>query len=208
VQRARSSYARRAWGEACAGLLPHMESLEAKDLERLAVSAYLVGREDESDGAWARAHRLRLAGGDVEGAARCAFWIGFRLVNAHDAARANGWIAQLERLAQHLSADSLARARLAYLTGLRSLFEGGSFEKARAHLDRAEALAGGRRVSAYVNFAETVAVAKQDRKEFDALLRRALEVDPDAVPDMRLAPLVYQKRARWLLGRTDELFVE
>jgi tetratricopeptide (TPR) repeat protein len=85
---------------------------------------------------------------------------------------------------------------------------GGSFEKARAHLDRAQALAGNRRVSAYVNFAETVSVAKQDRKEFDALLRRALEVDPDAVPDMRLATLVYQKRARWLLGRSDELFVE
>jgi predicted anti-sigma-YlaC factor YlaD len=85
---------------------------------------------------------------------------------------------------------------------------GGSFDKARAHLERAQALAGGGRVSAYVNFAETVAVAKQDRKEFDALLRRALEVDPDAIPDMRLATIVYQKRARWLLGRADELFVE
>ena len=85
---------------------------------------------------------------------------------------------------------------------------GGSYEKARAHLERAQALAGGHRVSAYVNFAETVAVAKQDRKEFDALLRRALEVDPGAVPDMRLATMVYQKRARWLLGRADELFVE
>ncbi|PYQ47942.1 MAG: hypothetical protein DMF78_22480, partial [Acidobacteria bacterium] len=33
-------------------------------------------------------------------------------------------------------------------------------------------------------------------------------VDVDAVPDMRLANLVYQKRARWLLGRADDLFVE
>jgi predicted anti-sigma-YlaC factor YlaD len=85
---------------------------------------------------------------------------------------------------------------------------GGSFERARAHLDRAEALAGGHRVSALVNYAETVSVARQDRKEFTRLLTQALAVDPDAAPDMRLANLVYQKRARWLLARTDELFVE
>jgi len=85
---------------------------------------------------------------------------------------------------------------------------GGSFARARGHLERAEALAGGRRVSAFVNFAETVSVAQQDRREFERLLREALAVDPDAAPDMRLANLVYQKRARWLLGRIDELFVE
>ncbi len=85
---------------------------------------------------------------------------------------------------------------------------GGSFARARSHLERAEALAGGRRVSAFVNFAETVSVAQQDRREFERLLREALAVDPDAAPDMRLANLVYQKRARWLLGRTDELFIE
>ena len=85
---------------------------------------------------------------------------------------------------------------------------GGSFARARTHLERAEALAGGKRVSALVNFAETVSVAQQDRKEFERLLREALAVDPDSVPDMRLANLVYQKRARWLLARTDELFVE
>ena len=85
---------------------------------------------------------------------------------------------------------------------------GGSFARARTHLERAEALAGGKRVSALVNFAETVSVAQQDRKEFERLLREALAVDPDSMPDMRLANLVYQKRARWLLARTDELFVE
>jgi len=85
---------------------------------------------------------------------------------------------------------------------------GGSFERAREHLQRAEALAGGHRASAMVNFAETVSVARQDRKEFERLLREALAVDVDAVPDMRLANLIYQKRARWLLGRADELFVE
>jgi predicted anti-sigma-YlaC factor YlaD len=85
---------------------------------------------------------------------------------------------------------------------------GGSFARAREHFDRAEQLAAGKRVSAYVNYAETVSVARQDKAEFERLLRQALEVDPDAVPDTRLASLVYQKRARWLLRRADELFVE
>ena len=85
---------------------------------------------------------------------------------------------------------------------------GGSFERAQAHLERAEALSGGRRASALVNFAETVSVARQDRKEFARLLGEALAIDPDAVPDLRLANLLYQKRARWLLGRTEDLFVE
>jgi predicted anti-sigma-YlaC factor YlaD len=85
---------------------------------------------------------------------------------------------------------------------------GGSFDRARAHFDRAEELAGNKRVSAYVNYAETVSVARQDKAEFERILKQALEVDPDAVPVMRLPSLVYQKRARWLLGRTDELFVE
>src|SRR5436853_104532 len=57
---------------------------------------------------------------------------------------------------------------------------GGSFERARAHLERAQALSGGARVSALVNFAETVSVARQDRKEFTRLLGQALAVDAGA----------------------------
>ena len=141
VERARRSYARRAWGEACAGLLANLESLDADDLERLAVCAYLVGKERESDIVWARAHNLRLAGADLEGAARCAFWIGFRLVNSHERSEANGWIARLERLVEDLPAESLPWARLAYLTGLRAVFDEGDLETSAADLGRAAELA-------------------------------------------------------------------
>ena len=37
----------------------------------------------------------------------------------------------------------------------------------------------------------------------EALLKRALAVDPDARPEWRLSNLVSQRRARWLLGRED-----
>ena len=55
--------------------------------------------------------------------------------------------------------------------------------------------------------AEAVAVKKQDVKEFESLLNRALIINPDANPDRRLSNLVMQRRARWLLSRKAELFL-
>jgi predicted anti-sigma-YlaC factor YlaD len=92
--------------------------------------------------------------------------------------------------------------------GGRPASAGGSVERARADLEKALALAGGKRVAPYVGFAETVSVATQNRTEFIKLLKEALAVDPDRAPEQRLANLVAQKRARWLLGRADELFIE
>jgi predicted anti-sigma-YlaC factor YlaD len=92
--------------------------------------------------------------------------------------------------------------------GGRPASAGGSVERARADLEKALALAGGKRVAPYVGFAETVSVATQNRTEFIKLLREALAVDPDRAPEQRLANLIAQKRARWLLGRADELFIE
>ena len=85
---------------------------------------------------------------------------------------------------------------------------GGSLVKAREHLEQSVAVSKGRRAAPYVAFAETVSVASQDRGEFEAMLNKALAVDPDGVRELRLSNRIYQRRARWLLGRTDELFVE
>jgi len=85
---------------------------------------------------------------------------------------------------------------------------GGSVEKARAAFDEAMRLARGRRVSPLVSLAENVDVAIQDRAEFTDLLERALAVDAEATGDQRLANLIAQKRARWLLAHADALFIE
>ena len=121
---ARESYVNRAWKDACEGFLAERGELGADDLERLAVSAYLVGRNAESDEAWGRAYRRRLDEGDVGGAIRCVFWLGFRLVNAFEHTKVNAWIARLERLVAAVPEDSLPHAQLGYLTGLRAAFEG------------------------------------------------------------------------------------
>ena len=58
-----------------------------------------------------------------------------------------------------------------------------------------------------VSFAEAVCVQKQDLKQFEALLQQALAINPDAKPEWRLANLVMQRRAKWLLSRKDQLFL-
>lgn len=86
---------------------------------------------------------------------------------------------------------------------------GGSAERARRHFDRAMALSGGKKVSPLVTMAETVSVRAQDRREFLDLLDRALAFDARAAaPEYRQANLAAQRRASWLKGRVDELFLE
>ena len=67
---------------------------------------------------------------------------------------------------------------------------------------------GGRQAGPYVSLAESVCVEKRARREFEALLRQALQVDADARPEWRLANLVMQRRAHHLLERAGELFPE
>ena len=40
------------------------------------------------------------------------------------------------------------------------------------------------------------------------MLKKALAIDPDARIEWRLNNLVIQRRARWLLSREDDLFLE
>jgi predicted anti-sigma-YlaC factor YlaD len=79
--------------------------------------------------------------------------------------------------------------------------------RARRHFDRAMTLSHGNDAAPLVALAEAVTIQKQDVKEFDSLLQRALAIDADAHPESRLQNLVLQRRARWLLSRKSELFL-
>ncbi|MFY9725155.1 MAG: TRAP transporter TatT component family protein [Bryobacteraceae bacterium] len=78
----------------------------------------------------------------------------------------------------------------------------------RQHFERAIELSKGKRAGTYVSFAENACLPVQNAAEFKSLLEKALDVDPDADPDNRLATLVAQRRARWLLKHMNELFLE
>jgi hypothetical protein len=83
---------------------------------------------------------------------------------------------------------------------------GGSPVRAKEHFDRAVALSNGGSAFAYVTMATGVAQPAKDRREFERLLRAAIAVDPAQRPSLRLANLIAQKRARYLLAQIDRLF--
>ena len=85
---------------------------------------------------------------------------------------------------------------------------GGGAKAAREHLDHAQALCKGTKLGVLVSFAEAVDVTSQNRAEFQSLLGRVLAFDVDTAPAHRLANVVAQRRARWLLSRIEELFAE
>lgn len=85
---------------------------------------------------------------------------------------------------------------------------GGSPERAQKHFVRAVDLSHGQRITPYVTYAQSVSVVTQNPKEFRQLLEKALEMDPDKVPKRRLETLIIQRKARTLLARQNELFLE
>lgn len=85
---------------------------------------------------------------------------------------------------------------------------GGSLTRAQQHFDRAVSLCGDQKPSPYVTLATSVAVLQQDRARFTELLERSLTYDPDKDPAQRLATVVLQRKARALLERADEFFLD
>ena len=97
--------------------------LAAEDLERLAVAAYMVGRDDECEAAWTAAHREWLRRGETESAARCAFRHALELFFRGDLAPARGWVARGGRILE-VHGECIEQAWLRMLTALPGLIEG------------------------------------------------------------------------------------
>jgi len=79
--------------------------------------------------------------------------------------------------------------------------------RSRQHFERAMSLSGNAQAGPLLAYAEAVCIQRQDRAQFQSLLQQALAIDVNARPEFRLINLVMQRRARWLLGRIDELFL-
>jgi DNA-binding CsgD family transcriptional regulator/tetratricopeptide (TPR) repeat protein len=126
LARGRRAFAERAWAEAHAQLAEADRGtpLDHADLERLAVAAYLVGRDADSQALWARVHHERAAGGDPAGAARAAFWLGFGLLMGGDVAQAGGWLARARRVLEQGPADCVEHGYLLMPQAMEHLFGG------------------------------------------------------------------------------------
>jgi predicted anti-sigma-YlaC factor YlaD len=84
---------------------------------------------------------------------------------------------------------------------------GGDEKKARAHYQKAIDRVGKIKASPYVALASSVSVNTQNKAEFKSLLTKALTVDIDAAPEYRLANILAQRRAKWLLDHVEDYFL-
>jgi DNA-binding NarL/FixJ family response regulator len=126
LDRARDSFGRHAWTEAYAQLLAldRGSPLGPADLERLAMAAFLVGRDDDCAEAWPRAFQGWLAAGDAPRAARCAFWLGLKLLHRGELARSGGWLARARRLLDDGQLDCVEQGYLLVPVALQRLAAG------------------------------------------------------------------------------------
>ena len=83
---------------------------------------------------------------------------------------------------------------------------GGSVERAADYLEKAVEHSNGNRAGPYVAYAETVCVMQQDKEAFVENLNKALAVDVSEPSVDRLANIINQNRAVWLLETVDDLF--
>jgi DNA-binding NarL/FixJ family response regulator len=136
LEAGRLAYAERRWGEACERLAQadRADPLAAEDLERLAWSCGLQSRNDLFFPTLERLYNLQLEAGDLRGAARAAFWLGFRLLFLGEMGRATGWIATSQRVVERLGEDCAERGYLFLPQGLGRLSQkdaAGACEAAR-----------------------------------------------------------------------------
>jgi DNA-binding CsgD family transcriptional regulator len=126
LKRGRESFERKAWAESFEQLRAAERDapLEPEDLERLAMAAYLTGRDDACENSMARAHRMFLERREREGAARAAFWVSFALLSRGAMAPAAGWLARAARVLDEVQLDSVVRGYLLIPTAIQRIVLG------------------------------------------------------------------------------------
>lgn len=84
----------------------------------------------------------------------------------------------------------------------RPAMMGGSVALAKHYYEEALKYGGESNAGLYVAYGESISVQEQDKETFVGMMERALAIKGGGVVN-RIA----RKRARWLLGRIDELFI-
>jgi DNA-binding CsgD family transcriptional regulator len=114
LARGRESYSGRSWMDAYRSLshADRAAPLGAEDLELLATSASMIGRDDDCLDSLERAYRVHLEDGAALRAVRCAFWVGINLLLRGETARATGWLGRAQRLVERDADDCVERGYL------------------------------------------------------------------------------------------------
>lgn len=139
LRHGRESYHRCAWANAYTSLslADQRCPLGADDLELLRISAYLIGRDLESERILARAHHAHLIAGDQVRAARAACWLGLSALLRGEIGPATGWLSRARRLLD--SRDCVEQGYL-LLPVAEQCFSEGHIESALGAANRAAAI--------------------------------------------------------------------
>jgi ATP/maltotriose-dependent transcriptional regulator MalT len=126
IERGREAYERHRWREAY-DLLTDADRdppLDATDLERRGMAAYLAGFDAESTELLVRGHQMCLREGNLPRAARCAFYLASSLLSKGEAAPAGGWLARARRILDEVPDDCVERGYVLVPEAMRRIGEG------------------------------------------------------------------------------------
>ena len=143
LDRGRSAYERQDFAAAFGALAEadDEQPLGPDDLEAMAMSADMLGRDEDGERAWERCHHANVAAGRIERAVRCVFWLNFGLINRGEFARASGWMATGQRLLADRHLDCVEEGYLLLPVALQ-LTIGGDATAGMATFERAAKIAG------------------------------------------------------------------
>lgn len=144
LERGQDAYRRRAW-QLAHDALSRVDSrapLAPENLELLAVSAVMVGRDDDAVVALERAHRGYLESGNTLRAVHCAIWLCLNLATRGEVGPASGWLGRAQRL---LDKEQIETAYRGYLLLPLVFQHEGAGDFAGAAATAAEAAAIGER---------------------------------------------------------------
>ena len=123
LDRGRTAFAQKAWRTAADNLeaADRESPLELDDLERLCFAAHLVGRDDVAIQGGMRAFTAGAAAGEIERAARAAFWAGFGFAFHGEMAQAGAWFGRAAELIERSGRDCVESGYLLVPVGLGQL---------------------------------------------------------------------------------------
>ena len=168
MESGRALFAQRAWADAYAHLseADSRTPVDAPDLERLALAAYLLGKDHESTRLWERAYQRALVGGEPGRAARCAFWLAFGLLLRGEQVLAGGWLTRARRVLDEGECDCAERGYLLLPEALR-------------YIDSGDETAGYATAATAVELGERFADREGQTDTVGASIRRAVAERPD-----------------------------
>jgi hypothetical protein len=139
-----------------------------------------------------------------------AKWIGFNQESLEALADVPMLEATMERVIEldgsfHYGSPHL---QMAVFLAAKPSIAGGNLDKAKAHFDQAFSLGAEKLFSAKVLFARYYAVRLKDRVLFRKTLQEVVTSPVDKVPELILSNTLAKEKARELLEKTDDYFVE